>query len=246
MNIWAIADLHLSFGTPNKTMDIFGEHWKEHADQIKAKWIERISDEDLVLIPGDISWALKLEQAIPDLEWIDALPGIKVILKGNHDYWWPSNKKLESALPSSVKFINRNAMNINGVSISGTRLWDVPGLSFKEIIEMTGEPKASRFNESQQQAIFDKERLLLQKALQRLDPQSKKKIILTHYPPIGWDLTTTELSGWIEDAGVDHVVFGHLHNIKKGSQIFGKHEGTTYWCVAADHIDFIPVLIDKI
>ena len=246
MKIWAIADLHLSFGTPNKTMDIFGEHWKKHADNIKTHWEKLIHTDDLVLIPGDISWALKAEQALPDLEWIDALPGKKVLLKGNHDYWWPSNKKLEALLPSSIDFIHRKVLSYEGVSISGTRLWDVPDLSFSEIIDFKGEKKEGSFLKEENAKIYQKERLLLQEALQYLDPNASKKIILTHYPPIGWDLTPTEISGWIEEHNVDHVVFGHLHNVQKERSLFGKHNGTHYWYVAADYLNFTPLLIDTV
>ena len=103
MNIWAIGDLHLSFGVPDKSMDIFGPAWKDHAKQIEESWHRLIRPEDLVLIPGDISWAMRIEDAILDLQWIDRLSGTKLLLKGNHDYWWGSLKKIAAILPPSLQ-----------------------------------------------------------------------------------------------------------------------------------------------
>lgn len=99
MAVWAIADLHLSFGIPDKSMDVFGPQWTDHAEHVKKHWLESISAEDLVLIPGDISWAMTPEQAKADLEWIHELPGTKVLLRGNHDYWWTSVSKVQKVLP---------------------------------------------------------------------------------------------------------------------------------------------------
>ena len=97
--IWAIGDLHLSFGVPNKGMEVFGNEWNGWTEKVKQNWTACIKPQDLVLLPGDISWATRLEDAVPDLEWIDKLPGTKVMIRGNHDYWWPgSKKKLKSLL----------------------------------------------------------------------------------------------------------------------------------------------------
>ena len=99
MAIWALADLHLAFGAPEKTMEVFGEPWIGYSAKIKQHWEEKISPEDLVLLPGDISWAMHPKEAKVDLEWIHALPGTKVMLRGNHDYWWTSLKQIEQVLP---------------------------------------------------------------------------------------------------------------------------------------------------
>ena len=101
-SIWAIADLHLSFGVPNKSMEIFGPQWADSPAKIREQWLALIAPEDLVLIPGDISWAMRIEEARPDLEWIDSLPGTKVMIRGNHDYWWSSLSQIANCPPPSI------------------------------------------------------------------------------------------------------------------------------------------------
>src|ERR1700690_1967274 len=116
MAIWAIADLHLAFGTPEKSMEVFGEPWITYTDKIKKNWLELISSEDLVLIHGDISWAMRPEEARIDLEWIHQLPGTKVILRGNHDYWWTSLRQIEKILPPPLHLIQNKAFQWKHVS----------------------------------------------------------------------------------------------------------------------------------
>jgi len=135
MKIWAISDLHLSFSVPNKTMDLFGPEWKDHPKKIAAAWDKTVSSNDLVLIPGDISWALRLEDALLDLEWIEKRPGTKVIIRGNHDYWWSSLSKVKKVLPPSIHLIQNSSVTIGEVSIAGARLWDSPEYSFDDIID---------------------------------------------------------------------------------------------------------------
>jgi uncharacterized protein len=124
MSIWAIADLHLSFGVPNKGMELFGEHWRDHPQRIEAAWRARVRAEDLVLIAGDISWAMRPEEVMKDLEWIASLPGTKVMIRGNHDYWWPSMKKLVAMLPPTLHAIHNSAWKWGEVAVGGSRLWD--------------------------------------------------------------------------------------------------------------------------
>jgi predicted phosphohydrolase len=130
MRIWAIGDLHLSFGVANKSMDIFGPQWEGHAEKIASHWKSLIHPSDLVLVAGDLSWALKLEDAVPDLQWVHELPGTKVMIKGNHDFWWGSLKKIAPVLPPSIHLIQNNAFHWKEATIGGARLWDTPEYSF--------------------------------------------------------------------------------------------------------------------
>src|SRR3989344_7214239 len=116
MRIWAIGDLHLSFGVKNKGMDIFGSQWINHAEKIASNWKRIVHTDDLVLIPGDLSWAMKLEEAVLDLQWVHDLPGTKVMIKGNHDYWWASLSNIATVLPPSIPLIQNNVFNWKGVS----------------------------------------------------------------------------------------------------------------------------------
>src|SRR3990167_7199570 len=119
--IWALSDPHLACAIPSKNMNVFGPLWDHYMDKIASHWKERVEPEDLVLIPGDISWAMHLEQALPDLAWIDALPGTKLLLEGNHDFWWSSRAKMTKIMPPSIHFLSNSVFNWHDVSIGGTR-----------------------------------------------------------------------------------------------------------------------------
>lgn len=134
MAVWAIGDLHLSFGTPEKKMDVFGPHWIDHPKKIEAHWREKITKDDLVLIPGDISWSKSIAGAMPDLEWIHSLPGTKVMIRGNHDYWWSSLKRLREIMPPSIHLIQNDTFTWNNIIIGGARLWDTPEYNFNSYI----------------------------------------------------------------------------------------------------------------
>lgn len=249
MRIWAIGDLHLSFGTPNKEMSLFGPIWEQHAEKIASNWRATIQPEDLVLIPGDISWAMRLEEVLPDLAWIDRLPGTKVLIKGNHDYWWGSLKKVTQILPHSIHLIQNNAFFWKGVAVGGTRLWDTPEYSFAPYIEL--QPPAVRkegkveelVQEELSQKIFDRELERLKMSLKQLDPTAQVKIAMTHYPPIGADLQPSRASQILEQAGVSVCVFGHLHSIKPECALFGEKNGIRYLLTSADYIRFQPIAV---
>lgn len=247
MAIWAIGDLHLAFGAPEKTMEVFGPAWKDYANRIQKNWRELVQGDDLVLIPGDISWAKTLEDALVDLKWIDALPGTKVIMKGNHDYWWPSNKKLKETLPPSIHFIHNNVFNWNGVTIGGSRLWDTEEYSFNDYIEFQENPLAKEkvIDRELEQKIFSRELERLRMSLNELDDKASFRIAMTHYPPISADLQDSEASKILEAYGINVCVFGHLHNIKRGIPLFGKKNQIHYLFTSADYLDFKPLLIKR-
>lgn len=245
--IWAIADLHLSFGIPNKEMDPFGEHWKHHYDKIEAHWRSCIQPEDLVLVAGDISWAMKLEEVAADLNWIASLPGTIIISKGNHDYWWNSLKKMNQITPPNIRYIYNNALLWNDVALGGTRLWDYPGISFNAFIEKK-ENKREKLPETptspeENQKIYDRELQRLELSLKQMDPQAKVKIAMIHYPPVNAAMDPSPVSDLLEKYGIDICVFGHLHNVKKDSLPFGEKRGVKYYLTACDYLDFKPLQI---
>ena len=125
MRIFAIGDLHLP-GGDNKPMDVFGPHWEGHFERICADWRARVSDEDAVLLPGDFTWAMQLKDALPDLMAVAALPGKKLLCKGNHDYWWPSMTQLERALPEGMRALHHSAVELGDCVVCGTRGWTLP------------------------------------------------------------------------------------------------------------------------
>lgn len=248
MAVWAIADLHLSFGVPNKQMDVFGPQWKDYTAKIEKNWRDSIDAQDLVLIPGDISWAMAIEDVRPDLDWIDRLPGTKVLIKGNHDYWWSSLSKLKQVLPPTCHLIQNNSWTWQDISIAGTRLWDVPGLNFSHVIDFKKQDCVKVLTEndesSDREKIYQRELGRLETSLKSMNPLAKKRIVMTHYPPIGPELQETEASRLLEKYKVDVCVFGHLHNVKPGMQLFGTHHGIRYYLTACDYLEnFKPLCI---
>ena len=127
MAIFVIADLHLDTATNQKSMEIFGNRWQDYMEKIRSNWSKIISDSDTVIIPGDISWALSMEDSIPDLKWIDALPGQKIIMKGNHDFWWSTATKLNRLFTenniTTIKLLHNNAIKVEDYIIAGSRGW---------------------------------------------------------------------------------------------------------------------------
>jgi len=245
MTIWAIADLHLSFSTPDKSMDVFGPEWKNYAHKIETHWKRCVHPDDLVLIAGDISWASKFEQALVDLDWIDQLPGQKVILKGNHDYWWPTSKRLDEELPKSIAYIHNNAFTWNDTTIGGARLWDTPEFNFDAFIDVKPNPKEKKGEDAlpDTEKIFSRELIRLKLSLDKLDPNAARRICLTHYPPLSADLQDSQVSKILEEYRITHCIFGHLHSLKPNVQMFGSKNGIEYLMTAADYIDFKPVKV---
>ncbi|MCE2983572.1 MAG: metallophosphoesterase [Parachlamydia sp.] len=249
MPIWAIADLHLSFGVPSKHMRVFGPQWENYTDKIEAAWRHLVSPDDLVLIPGDISWAMRAEDARVDLDWIESLPGTKLLLKGNHDYWWSSFSKLQALLPPSCHAIQNNSFSWKGVSIGGTRLWDLPQINFNPIIDFKEHACVRKLNEQdnteERERIYQRELGRLEASLKSMDPTLQYRIAMTHYPPIGPSLEETEASRLLEKYGIQTCVFGHLHNVKPEVPVFGSLHGIEYVLTACDYLDrFTPIKIN--
>jgi len=232
-------------------MDVFGPSWQNHAEKIALNWDRVVSPEDLVLIPGDISWAMKLEEARADLGWIHKRPGTKVMIEGNHDYWWPSLKKLAAILPPSIHAIQNTAFSWKGIAIGGTRLWDTKEYNFSSYVEFRENPREKKkdvdelIQEDLNEKIFERELLRLDRSLALLDQSAKLKIALTHYPPIGADLVPSKASKILEARGVDICVFGHVHNLKPGCGLFTSSVGSPvrYLLSSCDYIQFNPIFV---
>lgn len=245
MAVWALADLHLSFGVPDKKMDVFGDQWKDHPEKIKKHWLECVSQDDLVLLPGDISWAMHPQDAKADLDWIHALPGTKVMLRGNHDYWWSSLKKIEQILPPSIHLIQNNVFSWKNICVGGARLWDSTEYSFRDFIHYVDNPRENTLTKIEDpreaEKIFERELGRLEMSLKQMPKDASIRIVMTHYPPIGADLKPSRVSALLEKYGVSFCVFGHLHNIKAHALPFGTKDQVRYIMTAGDYVDFKPV-----
>lgn len=232
--VFAIGDLHFD-STGDKPMGIFGENWKDHEEKIICNWNKKINDEDLVLIPGDISWALKLEEAEKDLKKIDSLPGKKIMSKGNHDYWWSSLKKLEDFNFKTIEFIQNNSVIYENIAIVGTRGWKDIGLE-DEFDEVDGTDRTMEHDEK----IFNRELHRLRLSLDSIRGEYEKIICMLHYPPFNSDRTPNEFGDVLEEYEVDICIYGHLHGEGHRHAVQGLIDGVEYVCVASDFIDFNP------
>ncbi|MDO5713905.1 MAG: metallophosphoesterase [Tissierellia bacterium] len=229
MRIWAIGDIHLDH-TKEKAMGIFGDHWKDHDEKIYRAWMEKVKEDDLVLIPGDISWALKWEEAQKDLEFIDELPGKKILSKGNHDYWWSGMKKMESKNWKSIKFLQNNSFfTEDGIGIFGTRGWIASD--------------TDNFTE-QDLKIKKREVLRLGLSFESMKEKCKKKIVMIHYPPFQQDFSGNEFTDMMEREEVDICIYGHLHGDGHRYVLEEERKGVNYICVAADYINFSPIRLE--
>ena len=230
MKIYAIGDLHLS-GSVNKPMDIFGDHWQDHKDQIIDHWNQKVGAEDIVLIPGDISWAMSLEEALIDLETIHQLPGQKVLIKGNHDYWWHSISQLNK-LYEDMYFLQNTSYLAGDYTICGTRGWGCP----------TGEMDEHHTKIYQREA--NRLRLSLEDAMKS---GAKKIIVMLHYPPTNDQKEPSVFTELFKNYPVTHVVYGHLHGEQSfNNSLRGRQGEIEYTLVSADAIDFNPCEITRI
>jgi uncharacterized protein len=251
MRLFALSDPHLAFGVPGKTMDRFGTEWVRHPDKIKANWERVVGPEDVVAVPGDISWAKKFEDALADLRWLGSLPGRKVILRGNHDIWWPSSSMLERELPPSVSFVQNNHVRIGPFVFFGARLWDTAEYSVFDLIEwdpakgpIPGLKTGGDLKE--QERIYERDLMRLKLSIDSIpDEPSGLRIGLAHYPPLDHLLRPSRAAKMYADAGARHVIFGHLHSVKKSLQgaAFGNLEGVEYHLCSCDYLDYAPKLI---
>jgi predicted phosphohydrolase len=217
--IWALADPHLSFAKP-KPMDIFGDHWRDHPARIARNCRAVIEDDDLLLIPGDLSWALKRKDAEPDLQWLADLPGIKVLCKGNHDYWWDSDRPINHPGLHDTPFVSDDGQ----IGIAGTRGWYSP------------ESKMSDQERNQCEKIIAREVSRLTKRLEAVQ-DCPLKIALIHYPPI------VEFSPVLKRFNVQTVLYGHLHLNGMEHPLPEEWQGIRALCVAADRLHFAPRLV---
>lgn len=229
MAIYAIGDLHLSLSV-DKPMDIFGGNWEGYMKKIENAWREVISEEDYVLIPGDVCWALTLEEAKIDLQWLDKLPGKKIISKGNHDYWWSSLKKM-NALFESIHFIHNSYASVNGLAICGSRGWLCPNDSnFTEKDELIYKREQNRLELSLSKAVEDGYNDIL---------------VMIHFPPTNDKKEISAFQEIFEKYKVKYVIYGHLHTKYCWHlSLNGEVNGIKYYMVSSDFLDFVPKTID--
>lgn len=234
MRVFAIADLHLAHVTP-KPMTVFGPQWAGHPEAIYMRWRETVRPGDVVLLPGDLSWAMRLPDAMTDLARVAELPGTKVLLRGNHDYWWPTPSKLRAALPPGMLAVHNDAVRVAapggvGVVVCGTRGWNTPGY-------------APLNDEDQRLLGREAQRLTLSVAAAgRLRQPGDHFVLMLHYPPASPPYPPNPLTEVIEAARPELIVYGHLHGVPAEKSM--RHvNGIPAHLVAADGLKFTPKLL---
>jgi predicted phosphohydrolase len=239
MSIFAISDLHLStLDKTNKSMEIFGQRWADYIRRIKVNWERLVNDTDTVIIPGDISWALSLEEAKSDLMFLDSLPGKKILGKGNHDFWWSTMKKHDAFFKlhsiSSISFLHNNAHETENVIVAGTRGWFVDD-------EARNAPENADF-----QKLVNRETLRLEASLKeayRLSEQTGKEIIgFMHFPPYWNERPCESMINLFLKYGVKRVYFGHIHGNYTLDPVT-HYLGIEMNLISADYLGFIPKII---
>lgn len=221
MKVYSISDLHLSAAQP-KPMDIFGGAWDNYVQDIICDWTSRVTSADVVLIPGDISWAMTLDNALLDLNLIGSLPGKKIILRGNHDYWWKSISALRAALPPEMFAVQNDCLRIENLLVCGSRGWT------------TSEGKVVTADDKK---IYDREVIRMNLSLSDMASRRRdgdKVIALIHYPPFNSRFESTPFTDSFENFKADAVVYGHLHGSASKTILNLNKNGINYFLTSCD------------
>ncbi|MCK9478268.1 MAG: metallophosphoesterase [Firmicutes bacterium] len=217
MSLFAISDLHLSFKA-NKPMDVFGGRWENYIETLSNNWNKNVRDEDTVVLCGDNSWATYLEDADLDFEFINSLPGKKILSKGKHDYWWTTQKKMNEFCVdnnfNTISFLQNNYYMYNDIAICGTRGW---------------------MPDAKDEKIFNRELERLAISLNAAKISKPREIIVAlHYPP------ENAFRKVLENFGVSHCIYGHLHGNAQKNALSGTINGVKYLLVSCDYLQFNP------
>lgn len=224
MSIYAISDLHLSFST-DKPMEIFGGVWENYFQQIVDDWNAKVSDDDTVLLAGDLSWAMTLDNALIDIAEIAKLKGRKIIIRGNHDYWWQSYTKLYDILKEqNIYAVQNNALSFDGTVYCGTRGWMLP----------------SSINTEEDLKIYKREIIRTELTLQaakKIQKEGEPIVFMIHYPPFEKDCADTEFTELFEKYGVEKAVYGHLHGRQIKYPLHTQKNGIDYYLTSCDQLN---------
>ena len=236
MAIYAISDLHLSFAKP-KPMDIFSDVWANHAEKVRQNWDSLVSKDDTVLMPGDLSWAIRLSEAKPDLNFVAARPGRKIMVRGNHDYWWQrrATSRIQRSINRNITLLQGTSVMVGDVGITGTRGWRVD----QGVMAALGQNEPEE--EGHSEKILNRELAYLENGLRSIPESARLKIAMLHYPPFDERLKPNEFAELLTRYSVDILVYGHVH---LGSEwLEGDVNGVQYRMVSADVVNFMPQLI---
>lgn len=229
MKLYAFSDFHLSGDPPTKPMDIFGKQWENHREKIIRSWKETIHDEDAVIMAGDLSWASKIEDALSDLHMLGTLPGRKIIVRGNHDYWWSTVTKMTRMTHGAFEFLHNSAAKVGNIALAGTRGW-VSENSFKV--------------QESDLSIIAREEGRLERSLELAEKLDCSRIIaVLHYPPFNELKEPSHMIDIMKAHHVSDCVYGHIHGEANFKDLPDELEGIRLHLTSADYLDFKPYLI---
>ena len=227
MALFAIADTHLSFGT-NKPMDTF-EGWNNYTEKLEKNWNKIVSENDTVVIAGDISWAMNFDELKADFQFINALNGNKIIIKGNHDYWWNTMSKMNAFIEDNhfdtIRILHNNSVKYNNISICGSRGW---------LFES---------EEDHDEKILNREVSRLRASLEHA--KCDEKIVFLHYPPLTTNTECNEIISLLNEYGIKKCYYGHLHGDAAKYAVDGNRENIDFKLISFDRLNFTPYLILK-
>lgn len=229
MSLFAIADTHLSLGT-DKPMDIF-KGWSGYVDKLRENWESTVSDSDTVVIAGDISWGMSLDGALDDFRFIDSLPGQKIILKGNHDYWWTTMRKMETFLNqnemNTIRFLHNNTITVGDIAVCGSRGWFFDA------------------EESADNKVLLREAGRLRTSINLAKETGLEPVVFLHYPPITQNMVCEEIYNVLLETGVRRCYYGHLHGSSMTRSINSVRDGIEFALISCDFLAFAPKLVEK-
>lgn len=227
--LYVIGDLHLSFDA-SKPMDIFGKEWENHAEKLKSNF-SKLNNDDVSVICGDLTWGMDINSCLEDFKFIDSFPGKKIILKGNHDFWWTTASKIKKFFTknniNSIEILNNNCYFYNEIAICGTRSWFCPNENAAE----------------HDKKIMQREMLRLEASLKAAG-STERKICFLHYPPIYGRYYAKGIIELMHNYGVKECYFGHIHGPGRFQAFEGEADGIKYRLISADHIGFDPIKIE--
>ena len=236
MSIWTIAELHLSFCV-DKPMNIFGDNWDNYEEKLKQDWLSKVKEEDTIILGGDFSWGTYLEETIADFKFINDLPGTKILLKGNHDYWWQTVKSMDNFLKENsfekIYFLYNNSYLVENKIIVGTRGWSL------------------NFDEPDTEKLYNRELIRLELSIKdgvNKFGEDKEMICFMHYPPITRNMISNNVKSkyidLLKQYNISKLFYGHLHGASHKDAVEGEIDGVNIKLVSSDYLKFSLFNID--
>lgn len=227
MALYTIGDLHLSLGT-NKPMDVF-KGWTDYVNRLTAAWNRLVDKEDTVVLAGDLSWGMTLEESLADFCFIDRLPGKKILLKGNHDYWWSTKSKMDKFFAANgletLQILHNNHYACGGIAVCGTRGWNYDS------------------GESEDKKVLLREVGRLKASLESVRDASLERVVFLHYPPVYAQTVCEEIAAVLDEYGVKRCYYGHIHGAAGAHAVTGLWRGIELRLVSCDYAQFTPQFV---